>query len=650
MTTFISNGEPITQPSPQYDLPIVCNNGVLTFGTGNTYNTADGQGTFVTPNASTTNRIYKAFGKLKAGKYKVKITGDFEFIFQYKDAPDQSYTQYGNIGTWTTEGVYEITDTSLYYGAAIRNAGNIGNISPSDFNNIGSIGYSYLDVIPVGTVETVTDSNGLTATAQMLLSVGDYKDTQEVLTGAVTRNVGIVVLDGTESWGSSLTSKFYLNNDYMRNYNNMPLLCSHYKAVLAAGTSGVGFGEIGLFATGSQGISPARIVIGDDNYTSVDNFKAYLSQQYANGTPVIVVYPTISATTETVTSQLLQKSPVTQTAGSISNLPIAITESSHTTPTPQQPLPINCNNGVLGIDSQGNITVTGTTETVAILKNYAETFTLSDEVPNQTGTEMRAGTILTNLPAGTYRINKSGYGYAIFVYGKVGSTKTNYIVISTDTEVTLSGTGELYIYAGNNVSVSALSNLTLEVYNTTEQTATAENLLKVGDYQDEQSVLDGEVTRNVGIIVLDGSETIVKNTSTAAPLGYYFSVSNVQWQPHQYASSDITQIIYSSHFLGVSAGVVNLANGTAQMRAGNNYLQTFNFAVSAYTTETELSNYFAQQYANGTPVIIVYPLDTATTETVTGQHLHIQAGTNVVEITQASIDNLGLEVSYKGTV
>jgi hypothetical protein len=47
---------------------------------------------------------------------------------------------------------------------------------------------------------------------------------------------------------------------------------------------------------------------------------------------------------------------------------------------------------------------------------------------------------------------------------------------------------------------------------------------------------------------------------------------------------------------------------------------------------------------------VVYPLATPTTETVTGQTLHIQAGTNIVEITQASIDNLGLEVSYKGTI
>lgn len=53
---------------------------------------------------------------------------------------------------------------------------------------------------------------------------------------------------------------------------------------------------------------------------------------------------------------------------------------------------------------------------------------------------------------------------------------------------------------------------------------------------------------------------------------------------------------------------------------------------------------------SGTPVIIVYPLAEPKTETVAHQHLGIQAGTNIVEITQASIDNLELEVSYKGTV
>ena len=46
--------------------------------------------------------------------------------------------------------------------------------------------------------------------------------------------------------------------------------------------------------------------------------------------------------------------------------------------------------------------------------------------------------------------------------------------------------------------------------------------------------------------------------------------------------------------------------------------------------------------------IIVHSKTNQTTETVTGQVLTAHSGTNVIEITQSSIDNLPLEVGYKG--
>lgn len=50
-----------------------------------------------------------------------------------------------------------------------------------------------------GTTETVKDSKNNTATATMLLSVGDYTDVQEVLTGAVTRNCEAICYNGTQT-------------------------------------------------------------------------------------------------------------------------------------------------------------------------------------------------------------------------------------------------------------------------------------------------------------------------------------------------------------------------------------------------------------------------------------------------------------------
>lgn len=154
-------------------------------------------------------------------------------------------------------------------------------------------------------VETIEDELNNTATAEMLLKVWDYVDEQEILSWSITRKVGVSVLDWTEGWKSAVTSKFYIDNDYMRNYNSMPTFCTHYQSVLASSTSGVGFGKIWLFATATQGVSSARLVIGDDNYTSVDTFKQFLTDQYNAWTPVIVVYPLKEETTETVTGQTI---------------------------------------------------------------------------------------------------------------------------------------------------------------------------------------------------------------------------------------------------------------------------------------------------------------------------------------------------------
>ena len=66
-----------------------------------------------------------------------------------------------------------------------------------------------------------------------------------------------------------------------------------------------------------------------------------------------------------------------------------------------------------------------------------------------------------------------------------------------------------------------------------------------------------------------------------------------------------------------------------------------------FQTNTDFAQFLADQYASGTPVIVLYPLATPTTESVTGQTLQVTDGDNVLEITQASLSNLELEAKYK---
>ena len=174
-------------------------------------------------------------------------------------------------------------------------------------------------------------------------------------------------------------------------------------------------------------------------------------------------------------------------------------------------------------------------------------------------------------------------------------------------------------------------------------TATAENLFKVGDYQDVQSVIDGGVTRNVGIKVLNGTENWVYLPSGDSTR-FYTSIDTIN-----NLGLRLTPL-YNTHFLCVSDGrpVAQVPNNAIYTGGGSN--QVFIQTNDSGTTVAEFKQFLADQYNAGTPVIIAYPLATATTETVTGQPMNIQAGTNIVEITQASMDDIELEVKYKAIV
>lgn len=172
--------------------------------------------------------------------------------------------------------------------------------------------------------------------------------------------------------------------------------------------------------------------------------------------------------------------------------------------------------------------------------------------------------------------------------------------------------------------------------NTVLGTATATDLLAVGDYKDVHSILDGAVSRNVGIKVLDGTEDWVT-----------FSVT----QGDLFRTIISDSVSSAKNVLGVLCNYYNIVGSASRVSgtlSGAN--QNYDFINDNYSTLAGWKQYLSDQYNSGNPVIVIYPLATATSETVTGQNLNIQSGTNIVDITQASIDNLGLEVSYKGTI
>lgn len=131
--------------------------------------------------------------------------------------------------------------------------------------------------------------------------------------GTVIRNSSKVELTGNENIEYvSNYGQFKVQTSYYRRppYDKTSYLCTHYKAISNA-ASWAGDNYI----TVSQSDTPDRFYrIKDSRYSTAEDFKTYLAQQYANGTPVTIYFVKAAATTETITAPSI---PTTEGANSI---------------------------------------------------------------------------------------------------------------------------------------------------------------------------------------------------------------------------------------------------------------------------------------------------------------------------------------------
>ena len=825
-------------PTPSSPVDIYCNNGVIKLN--NVHNIAtDTLGAYISKSTGTISSFtgygYTDYIPVTAGQvFKITQRGtsttDADGVNQYNSnkvwQSGQSISALG--GTYTVPN--GISYISLNF-----------NMTYQQFVIEDGI---YVD----GTTETITDNQGNVATCTNLLSVDSYKDTQEILSGTVTRNIGIKIMTGDETFQSG-TNGWISEDTITNNLKDVYTpICTHFGGTDTTPTADSN--TVRVYYT-SQNVP--RVYFGVDKtiYTSAEVFKQFLADQYAQGTPVIIVYPLETATTESVTGQVLNKTPLTY-AGSVSGLTGTAVTSSHTTPTPTQPLQLNCNNGVVkhnglpegytrveyiqssgtqyidtGISGNATIKITAQASTIkgssqALLSStptaqggtWFGEFTTNQKWGIGSGdglstiaptTKMTAeltfngsgcsGTInnesvtrSATITQGAWTIGAGVSGTTLNYpfSGKIWEcqiTQNNTIVRNfipcknpsnvigmydtvSKTFFGNSGTGDFvastteypYIYtdgttekvevhtknlfdeqwnrntgtstsqatwgqvvyasgwstsslipvkAGQQYTVSyntvvqiyvfyyeadgtmqqsydttsatkktftvpdGATHIRLQVNKSTEAaiaaletqlelgstattyepyfnggTATAEMLLKIGNYKDTQEVLSGSVTRNVGIKVLDGTETwnvAISTTHAGVNRNNFYMLFDD-------ATATGTDAITCSIASWAQTVVSDYSAPTCRIS------NTKNFNIVPFEDMTTIPNvaswkqYLAQQYANGTPVIVVYPLATATTESVTGQPLTIQAGTNIVEITEASMDNLELEVMYKAGV
>lgn len=450
-TSVVAKGkcEQSNLPTPSNPINVTCNNGIISISKnkanyiasnvtlGYWIRNSDGQ-----PEASSANFYTNSY---------IPVKPDTSYVCYGRKKSDGILSNYNRIAwydsskTWIrnstyTQGTIGI-DTSPSNAAYARfhcnpTGDTVTQTIVDSFDwTFGEGTAEYPEFIPFGvtvngTQETITSSRGGIVLCEKLLSIGTYQDTQEIISGTIIRNIGVLVLDGTEDWAysagwSDTTHKcFYVALDNIKQQTNLSneCLCSHFEWYsrddLYADKTIMGGCISGYTSTNPESGKALTFRISSSIATSATDFKQWLADQHAAGTPVIVIYPLATATTETVASQSLRYGELT-VEGSLSNLEVETATQTVTTPTPKDPLDIYCNNGVLKLKA---IVPTGYTPLDKIT-NTASTRIRTSIIPNVDDMEFE---IQVNHPtAGSWYILQARYDQYSSVYGISGSSTGN---------------------------------------------------------------------------------------------------------------------------------------------------------------------------------------------------------------------------------
>lgn len=230
--------------------------------------------------------------------HKIRAKAGDKFTVSYGNLPDGASGVF--INTWKTDGSWNARQAISANGKLTYTISD--GVGWVNFTVYKSGGITIADdswmQVEIGTeaTEYVPARQHCTATATTLYSIGDYIDEQDLVTGVITRKVGVKVFDGTEKLAISSGTFNFGVEDKLKKAS--PLLCTHYPYTSASASSAPDK-TVKSYASQNVGFK-------DADYTTVAEFTEFLAQEYAKGTPVIVVYPLINERTEGVTPQPMQ--------------------------------------------------------------------------------------------------------------------------------------------------------------------------------------------------------------------------------------------------------------------------------------------------------------------------------------------------------
>lgn len=231
-----------------------------------------------------------------------------EYAFSHDVFANGTYVSGNTLHVGFYEKAEDVTDTSKCLshlrGVTQFTVPNEAHYVVIEFDGAKPITFSYVGVSKVDN-DYSPYVPPQTASVPMLLSVGDYADEAEIISGGVTDRIGIKVLDGTETWTTDTYGgyrRMVLQEVLNASGDTLSVLCSHY--VSRAADARQQPNSIFIASTGKLVI----YVDSTQNFSTAEEFKSYLAAQYTAGTPVIVVYPLAEETAEQVTAQPLNTS------------------------------------------------------------------------------------------------------------------------------------------------------------------------------------------------------------------------------------------------------------------------------------------------------------------------------------------------------
>lgn len=268
------------------------------------------------------NIYFQRFVSVNAGQYYTLSTSEpinyANFMEYDSNGTFLKRTLYGSAATPVGRTVkHQMGSTTAYViiGSNV-NSSLYPEITKEDVKNIrwmfnrGSTALAYEDYkagLSYSGDDPISINGDRVAYAEPLFGISAFIDKQDIVSGVVTRKVGVKVFDGSESsWYLSMSGDVYRyrykfeedDNAYYKSGRGTDMLSTHFKVLASGSTAG------GAFLNGSSN-NEYLFLIPDQSITTLEDFRKWLQMQYAKGNPVMVIYPLAEDKVENVAPQAL---------------------------------------------------------------------------------------------------------------------------------------------------------------------------------------------------------------------------------------------------------------------------------------------------------------------------------------------------------